>query len=183
MLTLVLVPVGFNDHYALKWLQERISDAYANITVLVASMPLQPPMNAYDWRRRQYRSETVLEKLAELKDNIGADILLAIVSTDAYANNLNFVFGQALLGKGVAVVYTPRLMANADYTTFLERLLKEALHELGHSLGLDHCINSLCVMHFSNTVTEVDRKTPRYCRRCSQALAARGVKVTADYTL
>jgi len=47
-----------------------------------------------------------------------------------------------------------------------ERALKEAVHELGHLLGLPHCDNPRCIMFFSNTLADTDRKGPGFCPAC-----------------
>jgi len=36
----------------------------------------------------------------------------------------------------------------------MQRVIKEAVHELGHAFGLTHCENSKCVMHFSNSLQD-----------------------------
>lgn len=45
-----------------------------------------------------------------------------------------------------------------------ERLLKEAVHELGHTLGLPHCEDYQCVMSASHAIELVDLKTSRFAR-------------------
>lgn len=47
----------------------------------------------------------------------------------------------------------------------------EAIHELGHAYGLGHCGDPHCVMWFSNTVAESDRKGMRLCRTHARELA------------
>jgi hypothetical protein len=66
----------------------------------------------------------------------------------------------------VALISFARLGANADPGKARARALKEALHELGHTLGLGHCDNSRCVMRFSNCLAEADWNTGRFCARC-----------------
>ena len=61
---------------------------------------------------------------------------------------------------------------SADRRRFEARVLKEAVHELGHTLGLAHCPHPKCVMHFSNTVADTDRKGTDYCAACQARLAA-----------
>ncbi|MCS7106475.1 MAG: matrixin family metalloprotease, partial [Candidatus Aenigmarchaeota archaeon] len=52
----------------------------------------------------------------------------------------------------------------------IKRAVKEAIHEMGHVLGLKHCENPECVMSFSNTVFDVDRKTKNLCEKCKKQL-------------
>jgi archaemetzincin len=53
------------------------------------------------------------------------------------------------------------------------RALKEAVHELGHTLGLVHCPEAGCVMHFSNTLADTDCKSHRLCAMCERKRNAR----------
>ncbi len=88
-----------------------------------------------------------------------------MTDVDLYAERLNFVFGQAQIGGGTAVISLNRL-SSEDRHLFLTRALKEALHELGHATGLGHCDDERCVMHFSNTLADTDLKGPGYCQAC-----------------
>ena len=50
------------------------------------------------------------------------------------------------------------------------RLHGEAMHELGHTFGLGHYADPGCVMWFSNTLGETDRKGAAYFPRCEDTL-------------
>ena len=50
---------------------------------------------------------------------------------------------------------------------FLRRALTE---EVGHLLGIGHCPQPTCVMHFSNSLYDTDRKGPTFCSRCQEFL-------------
>ena len=74
---------------------------------------------------------------------------------DLYIPVLTFVFGEAQLADGGAVVSAHRLHQEfygmpTDPELLHERLLKESLHELGHTYGLRHCPDYTCVMSSSN---------------------------------
>ena len=169
------------------WLAGRLAEAFPDASVeLVGEQPL--PAGSLDPLRGQLVSPRVLEAAAALREELGVELLLWVVAGDAYAPGLNFVFGEALLAGGAAVVYTARLHQSfyglpEDGQLYLERLLKESLHELGHALGLGHCSHPRCVMRFSNSILEVDEKAPAYCRRCSRLLEERGVRVSPRYRL
>ena len=53
---------------------------------------------------------------------------------------------------------------------FHERVIKEAVHELGHTYGLSHCPDATCVMHFSNSLPDTDFKGKAFCPVCQAAL-------------
>jgi archaemetzincin len=57
-----------------------------------------------------------------------------------------------------------------DDSLFERRVIKEVIHEVGHMLGLPHCNKRNCVMTFSNTVGQVDRKTKYLCEMCKLQL-------------
>jgi archaemetzincin len=70
------------------------------------------------------------------------------------------------------VVSTARLLegAPADRRALESRLAKEAVHELGHAMGLVHCSRPLCAMSRSASVREIDRKSGDLCRDCTTRL-------------
>ncbi len=93
---------------------------------------------------------------------------LGITDRDLYSMDLNFVFGVALPFKG-CVVSSARLVS-ADFKLFKSRWRKEVTHEMGHVFGLSHCSNPFCVMHFSNSVADTDRKGEDFCSVCRSKL-------------
>jgi archaemetzincin len=104
-----------------------------------------------------------------------AERVLGLTDVDCYAPGLNFVFGQAATRAGPAFVALLRLRQAfyglpADRTLFRERVLKEAIHELGHTWGLEHCEDPECVMRFSNRLRDTDFKSAGFCRRCQRLL-------------
>ncbi|MFP4000789.1 MAG: archaemetzincin family Zn-dependent metalloprotease [Thermoplasmata archaeon] len=129
---------------------------------------------AYDGGRDQYRADIVLgEVLSECGS--GESKVLAVVDADLYSEGLNFVFGQAQKPGKIALISLHRLRPNfwggrKDEDLFLRRAVKEAVHELGHTFGLDHCDNRACVMTFSNRIAHTDRKKPSFCESCREKL-------------
>lgn len=132
------------------------------------------PAEAWSPRRRQHLSSSVI---AVLKRRKPADVplILGVTDRDLYLPPLNFVFGEADMGTGAAVISLARLREEfygrpPDDRLCQRRAATEAVHEVGHALGLDHCPDAWCVMHFSNTLADTDRKGPGFCTRCRERL-------------
>jgi archaemetzincin len=127
-----------------------------------------PPKLGYNAMRGQYRGEEVLGYLSRIYyPNMLK--LVALIAYDLYEEGLNFIFGLAQLGGSCAVVSTYRLKDTRE-EVFLERVLKETNHELGHTFGLMHCRDSRCVMSFSNSLLDVDAKSRFFCESCIKIL-------------
>lgn len=123
---------------------------------------------AYNPERKQYFSSKLL---ASLKKSERVERVVGIADVDLYVPRLNFVFGEADVGSGTAVVSLYRLRQEyyglaPDEALFLERTTKEIVHELGHTFGLGHCPNNKCVMHFSNSLPDTDLKEAHFCSKC-----------------
>ncbi len=186
--TLLVQPLTRLDESVVDVVYATLSRAFKNVEVYVAAEARLPPMEFFDWERLQYRSEYIVEWLAALREKLGFDIILGIGELDAYADGLNFVFGEAYPAGRAAAVYLRRLHPSfygedEDMGLFLERVSKEVLHELGHVFGLPHCSNRLCVMSFSNSIREVDIKTSKFCKRCASLLRKAGVILSPEYIL
>ncbi|KUO42320.1 MAG: hypothetical protein APU95_02060 [Hadesarchaea archaeon YNP_N21] len=134
---------------------------------------IQIPIEVFDHRRGQYRSDLILDRIE--KNVAIKDKVLGVTNVDLFVPQLNFVFGQAQLSGKIAIVSTRRLdptfyRSAPNHELLIERTIKESVHELGHVFGLRHCPNSTCVMSFSNSILEVDRKTKNFCDRCMKIL-------------
>ena len=81
---------------------------------------------------------------------------------------LLFLFGEANLKHNCAVVSTHNLRDYYKREIIENRIIKEAIHEIGHLiLGLNHCFNDNCVMQFSANVKDIDKKSNRLCENCN----------------
>lgn len=96
--------------------------------------------------------------------------LVAVTGRDLCVPGRDFVFGEATLGGGWAVVSTARLSAGSeDEPATLDRLLKTAVHEVGHLAGLAHCDRPNCAMHPATTPSDVDARREDFCEVCFTA--------------
>jgi archaemetzincin len=128
------------------------------------------PAFAYDNKRNQFYSTLLVKTLAGLPERT-----LGITAVDLFVPVLSFVFGEAQLGGTAALVSVCRLQQEfyglpPDEAMLGDRLLKEAVHELGHTFGLRHCENWQCAMSSSHAVEKIDTKTAELCSTCRRAV-------------
>lgn len=163
---LLITPVGDVDLSLLDWLRGELRSVFNEEVRVGAGMPV--PRESFFRERRQYLAPFILDRL---KPPPGDSRVLAVTDVDIFAPGLNFIFGQADLGGRRAIISVARLRPEfyslpPDRRLLRERTLKEAVHELGHTYGLGHCRNPECVMYFSNSLADTDRKSASYCQEC-----------------
>jgi archaemetzincin len=138
---------------------------------------LAVPRSAVNSARRQLFAATLSTKvLRQFPDGNG--LLLAITDYDLYKTSQRYVFGDADEQRRIAMVSLHRLRGefygeSPDENMLFQRTLKESVHELGHAIGLKHCFNARCAMHYSNSIFETDNKMPHLCEVCSKRSSVR----------
>jgi len=184
-----IIPLNNIDKDILDFLENNLAKIFKRKIHILYRISV--PQNSFDRSRNQYDADKILSYLTEkltLK-NI-QDISLAILNIDIFVSALNFVFGLAINFPRICLISTARLnplfytrrsigpvgksrgtyLTKEDKKIFNERTLTEAVHEIGHTLGLDHCTSDKCVMFFSNTLLDTDKKSYNFCTNCLTSL-------------
>jgi archaemetzincin len=169
---IMLVPIGEVDKAILEALRPPLEEIFAQRTQIGDNITL--PRGSWNERRGQHLASSLLAELPSLPHL--TDRVLGVVDADIFAPGLNFVFGQADITGKRALISLQRLMQEyygllRDENLFRERVLKEAVHELGHTYGLGHCPAPTCVMHFSNSLQDTDVKDWDFCPRCQEKVS------------
>jgi len=167
-LEIALVPVSGVERAPLAWLKEDLPGIFQAGIVEFPPLPLSP--RHFREERGQYLAGGILADLIPLVRN-GNTLLLGITDADLFTPRMNFVFGMASTER--ALISTFRLRPEwyglpPNLKVYRWRVVTEAVHELGHALGLPHCEYPGCVMHFSTWIGDTDRKGPGFCYRCGQ---------------
>jgi len=168
---IIISPIGDVTPDLLGPISEEIKRIYGYPTEVLSL--LDDLEFAFHPNRNQYHSTPILEQLAQ-KAPAGAIKVLALVEVDLFIPILTHVYGEAQLGGKACIVSTIRLNEGHSYLNtqepFLSRIVKEAIHELGHTFQLRHCREHTCLMHYCRNESDVDRKSDQLCRYCKVLL-------------
>jgi archaemetzincin len=172
MKLLQLLPIGNVDDELFKYLSPALEEILS-VPCKVLPVRLDPEF-AFHGERQQYHSSEILHRMQNL---VTADSwrMLGIAAVDLYIPILTFVFGEAQMGGPCAVLSEHRLHQEfyglpRDPELFRQRLIKEAVHELGHTMNLAHCDDYRCVMASSHAVEWIDLKDSVLCETCRVAV-------------
>jgi archaemetzincin len=175
MKLLQLLPIGSCDGRLLTELAPAMANLF-RVPTQVLQTRLDPEF-AYHGERQQYHSSEILQ---EMQRYVGTDSwrLLGVTAVDLYIPILTFVFGEAQIGGPCGLVSFHRLQQEfyglpPDRDLLKQRLLKEAVHEIGHTLDLTHCDDYQCAMAPSHAVEWIDLKDGILCSSCHNRVLVR----------
>jgi archaemetzincin len=174
-----LLPVGSTSTPLLQDLRAAIPK---RLPVRCEVLPIMlDPTPSYHAERQQFHSSEILQRMHSVVRPQDWRIL-AVAEIDLYIPILKYVFGEAQMGGPCAIVSTYRLRREfyglqGDDALMRERLLKEAIHELGHTLNLRHCQDYRCAMASSHSVEWIDLREHTLCEACLYQLESSGALV------
>ena len=175
MKLLQLLPIGNVEGRLLMELAPALAEIY-RVPTEILNTQLDPDF-AFHRERQQYHSSELLHAMQRY---VGPDSwrVLGITPVDLYIPILTFVFGEAQMGGPCGLVSAHRLRQEfyglpPDPDVLRNRLLKEAVHELGHTLDLTHCTDYQCAMAPSHAVEWIDLKDSALCGACDALVFAR----------
>jgi archaemetzincin len=181
---IIISPIGEMDCDLLEQVSSKIVSVFGYGTQTLSL--LNSADFAFDPGRNQYHSTAILEKLSAAAPSWAAKVL-GIVREDLYIPILTFVYGEAQMGGTACMISTFRLREGISLpesgALYQQRVIKEAVHELGHTFNLRHCKDSSCIMHYCRSVKDVDRKSRQLCRYCSVLLEDEIKVLDADQTV
>jgi archaemetzincin len=157
--------------------RQALEAVYAAPVRVMPSAPL--PKAAYYAPRSRYRAEKLLDFVRPMLPPGGlriAGITAVDISTTKPPHADWGILGLATIDGGACVLSTfrcHRRAKNADQARI--RFAKTAVHELGHTFGLEHCPNRGCLMEDgAGSVLTTDRERD-LCASCRKWLSGRGL--------
>lgn len=163
-----LIPLGHVDPVA-------ISVVAANIQALIGLnanvlAPRANPDYAFLAQRQQFDAFKIIKQLSMEARN--SAFRLGVTALDICTPILTFVYGESQLGGEVALISISRLLEGQIDMQY-ERAAKISVHEVGHLLGLEHCWEVRCLMHFSRDIGQLDSLPLKFCSACEYEAARR----------
>ncbi|WP_457552035.1 archaemetzincin family Zn-dependent metalloprotease [Desulfobacula sp.] len=169
--TIIISPIGDIPLWMSKTIARDVENFFKFSTRI--EKLLDDILFAYDGKRNQYHSTKILEKL-EKKAPDDCIKIIAVTKEDLFIPILTHVYGEAQLGGKACIISIARLITGLEVkivNKVCKRIVKESIHELGHTFDLRHCEDQRCIMHYCRKLEDVDKKSSQFCRYCKTFLA------------
>ncbi len=155
-------------------LKKSLNDYINSVKILREIIPIAD--FEYNSKRMQF-NDLILKEIIRTFKNGNYFRILGVIDKDIYFKTSKIIFGKRLSKSyGIALIAIARLRESflekpENKALFELRILKEAIHELGHTFNLKHC-NNFCVMRSAGSkpenypLTNIDEKPAKFCNDC-----------------
>ncbi|MCD6274890.1 MAG: hypothetical protein J7J15_02610 [Candidatus Aenigmarchaeota archaeon] len=166
-----IIPLGDINRDIIDALKQELKEKNFIVRIYAKT---NPPKTAFNVYRKQYNANIIIDTLRKLKGNI-----IAITNFDIYTDKSNFVFSVSEYD-GPSVISIYRLdskfyQEKPNFDLLVSRLVKEVLYSIGKMVGLKNCKNIKCIMHKTNSVSDLDYKEMDFCKDCKINNALQGI--------
>jgi archaemetzincin len=167
--TIYITSMGNVKNSDIVRVQKELSSFYDCDVIILPKIDLMTDTKVKGMNR--YQSEKILSNIIQKFYNKRGKVLVLTDVDICFNNGKNKehwgIFGLGMLYSKPCVVSTNRLKTNRD-----NRLVKVAIHEIGHTLGLNHCDNDKkCVMNDAKGKgSTVDGVNKYLCPNCKTKL-------------
>ncbi len=162
--TVAILPLGQVDEAELEF----VADVLRNFFCFqIKRLPVaRIPNNYRHLKRGRYNADQLLNfTLSRKPKNVG--FIVGVFNRGLFVKNTGIVHGYAFLTKRAMVYSTNDLFDEClDIKIKQRRSLWLILHEMGHVLGYNHCLDSSCAMNSTTLIKDLDHFTPQYCSEC-----------------
>ena len=142
------------------------------IAALIPAVEVQPaiplPSRAYYKPRGRYRADSLIKIMAS--NTADGNVTIGITIEDISCTNGQYpdwgVFGLSYCPGKACVASSFRSKSNQA-----EGLFETAIHELGHTQGLDHCPDKNCIMQDAEGH---NIRAKKFCLKCKKYLVFKG---------
>ncbi len=163
-------PLGDFDSTLYPQMITAIENAFPDCQVdILTEQPI--PSSAFYQPRNRYRAEKILNSLDTIILS-EYDKIIGVLEKDISTTKGEYqdwgIFGFGNISDKSCVVSVFRLRAEGvTQTLYRERIMKLAIHELGHTFGLYHCSNTSCIMTDAcGKISTIDSANQSLCDNC-----------------
>jgi archaemetzincin len=171
-ITVIIQPYEESTQEAISFVANGIRDTFGVDVKMLPTGKL--PVSSWYMPTKRYKADTILQYLKPMVANNNTYVL-AVTGKDIATNKNNNPY-WGIMGLGFCpghccVISDYRLQKHPQTQRELNiRLLKVALHELGHNFGLQHCLIESCLMVDAQGKDKLDGENA-FCSACRKKLS------------
>lgn len=153
------------------------SYVYSNLLKIYPNVklhqPIPMPRAAFYAAKNRYRADTLIDRLAHGTPD--RHVSMALTTKDISCTKGNIpdwgIFGLSYCPGKACIASTYRLKKYKD--SMKQQFFKIAIHELGHTMGLDHCPVNTCFMRDAKGGSPFHEEKD-FCPKCKSVLKKAG---------